>query len=641
MSDVVLFAILGIGAGAAYAVLALGVVVVYKGSNVLNFGQGAVAMFAAFSYAWLYGAGVNRYVALTITVAGSALVGVVLYLSVMRQLRRAPILARGVATLGLLLLLLALATIIWGSDVFVSAPPIFPTHPIELFGLNFSEDSIYLLGLGLLIGGALTAVYRFTIFGLVTRAVAENERGSAYLGYSPDVVAAANWALGFGLAALAGITYAPITSFSITTMSLLIVPALAAALVGRFTSIGLTVLGAMAIGVIQSEITRYWKQPGAVEMVPFVVIIVLMAITGRSIPGRGTVTVARPPFAPRGVVRRVSYVVLPGIVILLLAMASQSYQTGITTSMVFVMVALSLVVVTGYVGQTSLCQMAFAGLGGFAASKLAVSAGLPFPASVLVAALAVVPVGVVIGIPALRLRGINLAVVTLGAAVAVDSFIFQNGSWTGGTSGSSVPSPSIAGYSLDPFFHPVGFGIFVLIMMGLVLLAVSSLRRSGSGRRMLAVRSNERAAAASGISVVSTKLQAFAISAFIAGLAGAILAYQLGTVSYTRFDPMSSITLVIFVYIAGVASVSGALVAGLMMSGGVLFTLTTQLGLSGNLFNVISAMLLIMSVMTQPDGVAVAWQRQARTLMQRFDRRARLHTPSKLSLSSTFTSDRS
>jgi ABC-type branched-subunit amino acid transport system permease subunit len=626
MSDVILFAVIGLGAGAAYAMLALGVVVIYKGSRVLNFAQGAIAMFAAFSYAALTNGGMAKVPALLVTLLGAIVGGVLLSVLVMRPLRNAPLLARSVASLGLLLLLQGAAILLWGSNVFISAPAIFPTDPLTIGGLTFSEDRLYLLGATVLIAVVLWLLYRYTKFGLLTRAAAENERGTAYLGYSPDTLAAANWALGAGLAALGGVLYAPITSFSIPTMSLLIVPALAAALIGGFSSFLLTVAGAVLIGVAQSELTNYWQQVGVVDAVPFVIIILVMALRGSSLPTRGVISEARPPIAPSGLIRPAWMVLVPGIVLILLTTGSPVYQSGITTSMIFVMLALSVVVVTGYVGQASLCQMAFAGLGGFAASHFAEGLGIGFPWSILLAALAVVPVGVVIGLPALRVRGLNLAVVTLGAGFAINSVVFSNGAWIGGISGSSLPAPSIAGFAFDYFNHPVRFGILVLVVTGAWLLAVSNLRRGGTGRRMLAVRSNERSAAASGISVAVTKLQAFSVSAFIAALAGGLLSYQLGAVAYERFDPMASITLVMFVYIAGIASIGGAVLAGLIMSGGVFFVLATELGLSGTWFTTISAAMLILTVMIQPDGVAVAWQQQIRRLIDRV-RSARSEQP--------------
>ena len=215
------------------------------------------------------------------------------------------------------------------------------------------------------------------------------------------------------------------------------------------------------------------------------------------------------------------------------------------------------------------------------------------------------------------MRGINLAVVTLGAAVAVSAVVFQNADWTGGVSGSQVPSPGIFGFSLDPVTYPVRFGIFALVVTILMVAAVINLRRSPFGRRMLAVRSNERAAAVNGINVVATKLQAFALSAFIAGIGGGVLAYQLGAIAFERFSPMASITLLAIAYIGGIATVGGAIAAGVIVNGGVLYVLLSNVEGIASWWVVISGAALLLTAVTQPDGIAVAMGQQARWVKDR------------------------
>jgi ABC-type branched-subunit amino acid transport system permease subunit len=231
-----------------------------------------------------------------------------------------------------------------------------------------------------------------------------------------------------------------------------------------------------------------------------------------------------------------------------------------------------------------------------------------------------VPVGVLLGLPAVRVRGINLAVVTLGAAVAVSAVVFQNANWTGGVNGSQVPSPGLWGFSIDPVSHPVRFGIFALIVAVVMIAAVLNVRRSAFGRRMLSVRSNERAAAVSGINVVATKLQAFALSAFIAGLGGGVLAYQLGAVAFDRFSPMASITLLAIVYIGGIATVGGAIAAGIIVNGGVLYVLLSNVGSIASWWLVISGAALLLTAVTQPDGIAVAMGQQIAWVRRRLQR---------------------
>ncbi len=605
MEQFLLYALLGIGTGAVYAILAHGVITIYKGSGVLNFGQAAVAMFAAYCYVALIDAGLPTVLAIVVTVLGGALAGAAFAYLVMRPLRNAPVLARVVATLGLFSALSGLVVILWPTvGITKIVAPIFPSEQVSLLGGIIAADRFWLAGVAILLAAGLWALYAFTTFGRATRAVAENERGAALVGFSPDMIAAGNWAIGCGLAALGGVLVAPLTGLD-PSVALLIVPVLAAALVGRFTSFGVATAAAFGIGAVQSLVGNYWgSQPGVQDGVPFLVVIVAVVLMGRTIPQRGTGEVERLPLAPTSRIRPLGLAAFVAGTMLLLVVLGPQYQAGIATSLIMAVIALSLVVVTGYVGQISLAQMAFAGVGAFLAARIASELGIPFPLSILVAAIVTVPVGVLIGLPALRVRGINLAVITLGAAVTVSSMVFANDAWTGGYDGSKVPSPSVLGLSLHPVSDPIAFGAFCLIVLLVVIVLVTNVRASPLGRRMLAVRDNERAAAAAGVNVPATKLQAFALSAFICALGGGTLAYQLGTVSYQQFAPMQSITLLTIVFIGGIAAVSGGVVAGVIASGGLVFVLLSTLGAVGNWWVFVSGVIVIVNVMFVPDGVA-------------------------------------
>jgi ABC-type branched-subunit amino acid transport system permease subunit len=620
METFLLYVLLGIGTGAVYTILTHGLITIYKGSGVLNFAQAAAAMVSGYAYAALRNGQVPTVAAIVITVLGAAILGFLFSYVVMRPLRNAPVLARVVATLGLFGALNAIVLILWPNldNSFVAS--LFSTKPVYLLGGLVGRNLFWLAGISIAITAALWALYKYTTFGLATRAAAENERGAALVGFSPDLIAASNWALGSALAAVGGILLAPLTGIA-PSVSLLIVPVLAAALLGRFSSFWIATAAAFGIGALQSVVGHYWSsQPGVQDGIPFLVVMVAMVITGRLIPARGTLTVGRPPLAPPSRIWGPRLVFVVGVPILLLAVLNATYQSGIATSLIMGTIALSLVVVTGYVGQISLAQVTFAGVGAFAVSKFAHNMGIPFPWPILLGALIAVPAGVIIGLPALRVRGINLAVVTLGAAVTVNSMVFANPAWTGGYSGDTVPTPKIAGFSLDSVSHPVRFGIFCLVILLLTLAVVVNLRRSSSGRRMLAVRGNERAAAAVGINVSATKLHAFALSGFLAALGGGALAYQLGNVTFQQFDPTQSIVLLEIVYIGGIAAVGGGLIGGLITSGGLIYVVFANVGAIGNWWAVASGAIVILNVIYAPDGGVVAMGRQWADVRKRLRR---------------------
>ena len=249
--------------------------------------------------------------------------------------------------------------------------------------------------------------------------------------------------------------------------------------------------------------------------------------------------------------------------------------------MILAIIWLSLVVVTGFAGQISLAQLTLAGVAGFMPRPAHRRSGaMPFPIAPILAALIAMVVGVVVGLPALRIRGLPVAVVTLAFAVAIEAVWFRNAEYVG-TSGEDIEGPELFGLDLHARvgtdFPRVEFGLLVLAVLVMVGIGVAKLRTSTLGSEMLAVRANERSAAGAGIGVVRVKLIAFALGAFIAGLGGAMLAYFQGNVTFTAFSTFVGLTLFATAYIGGITSVSGGLVAGVFAAGGILMKLLDTL----------------------------------------------------------------
>jgi branched-chain amino acid transport system permease protein len=277
--------------------------------------------------------------------------------------------------------------------------------------------------------------------------------------------------------------------------------------------------------------------------------------------------------------------------------------------MVAAVVCLSVVVLTGYVGQLSLAQMALAGVAGFGLSRLHTALHVPFPLAPLLAALGAAAVGLLVGLASRRVRGVDLAVLTLAAGVAVEELLFKNQALTGGLGGSRVPPPIVAGLDLGisgagEDYPRLAFGLLVLVVLVAAALAVAALRRGPLGRRMLAVRVNERAAEAAGVDVARTKLLAFVLASFLAGLAGALLGYSQGQLSFASFSVFASLSFLAAAYVGGVARISGALVGGLLVPGGLLFTaLDRTAGLAGKA-TLLSSLALVLVVVLAPEGLA-------------------------------------
>ena len=285
-------------------------------------------------------------------------------------------------------------------------------------------------------------------------------------------------------------------------------------------------------------------------------------------------------------------------------------RAALYSSMITGVIALSLVVVTGYTGQISLAQLTLAGVSAYILSTFAYSWGIPFPIAPILSALVAAAAGVVIGLPALRVRGLMLGVVTLTFAAGVEAIWFNNNSIDGGAGGLNIPTPRLFGMDLGigsgKDFPRPAFGILCLVVLVLVALGVSWLRTSRLGSAMLAVRADERSAAAAGINVVMIKLIGFAIAAFIAGLGGSLLAYQLGSVTFQDFDAYLGLVTFSIVVVAGITSVSGGILAGIIGSGGVLVALiSSNVGTGGvdNWYGIVAGIGVILTVIFNPDGL--------------------------------------
>jgi branched-chain amino acid transport system permease protein len=505
-------------------------------------------------------------------------------------------------------------TLQYGADA-LSVPAVLPADPVTMLGVRVPSDRLYLAAIAVAMGGVLWAAYRFTRFGLASRAAAEDETALALTGWSHDLVAAVNWALAGVLAAIGGVLAGPIIAPDPTTFSLLVVPALAAALVAGLSSFGTTVAVALALGMVQSELLEvqthasWLPASGLGKALPLVLVVATAVARGRLRPPRGTAVAGRLPTV--GHPRHPIPTAVAGFVVgaVCLAALHGTYRLALVDSLVAALVCLSLVVVTGYVGQLSLAQMAFAGVAGFTLSRLQQDLGVPFPLDALLAAGLATVAGLVIGVPALRVRGAALAIATLAGALAVEALVFEDPRLTGGFAGSTVDAPSVAGLDLGPSAPGAAYPrlAFALLVLGLVCAtaaAVGLLRRSGLGRQMLAVRANERAAEAAGIGVTTTKLAGFAVAAALAGLAGVVTGWKQGQLSFGSFGVFTSLALVAVAYIGGIGTISGALVGGALVSSGIVFTTLDRAADLGRYQLLASGLAVVVMSVLAPDGVA-------------------------------------
>src|SRR3954463_12519005 len=318
MSSYILFLLLGLGSGAVYGMLALGLVLKYRSAGVVDFGHGAVAMFIAYVYLGLredgslqfpwvvlpheinLGGSIATAPAIAISLIYACVLGAVMYWLIYRPLRGATALTRVCASVGTMLALSAIAVLNYGTTP-KSTPAILPSEPLEIAGITVPSDRLWFAALGLGRAAALAAVYRFTRFGLATRASAENERGAALIGLSANRIGAGNWVLATVLAGIAGILIAPVSTVDPTSYTLFIVPALGVALVARFTSFAVAAFAGLALGMLQSEITKlltiwdWLPEQGLPQALPFLLIMMAMTLLSHGVGARGTVGELRNP----------------------------------------------------------------------------------------------------------------------------------------------------------------------------------------------------------------------------------------------------------------------------------------------------------------------------------------------------------
>jgi branched-chain amino acid transport system permease protein len=633
VNEILLFLLLGLGTGATIAAIAVGIVVTYRGSGFINLAAGAIAMLAGFSF-WALRTGelgftLSTPLAVVFSYAFVLVASVAIELAVFRPLRTAAPLAKLVASLGVLLTLQAVMLLAFGTSQHPQ-PTIIPVRVIRMLGSAVPLSAFVLSGIVVAMTVLLWALYRWTRFGLATRAASENDVAARLAGLSPDELSLVNTLLGSTVLATLGILAGSVAALDTTTLPFLVVPALAAALFARLTSFTIACACGLAIGMAESLIeyasTKSWfptsqsvAWPGVKEFLVFVLIVAAMFLRGASLPTRGELVEQRLPDVPRP--KHAYALAIPSTVLCAIALAVLpfDFRQALTNSLIGIVMALSLVVITGFVGQISVVQLALAGVAGFTVSHLAVDHGIGFPLAPLLGIVAAVFLGLVTAVSALRVRGVALAVVTLAAAVAVYNFGFVNPTWGGGATGSPVPDPDIFGINLGPSASFRGldgnlpspvFGWVALAATVVLSLLVILLRRGTLGRRMLAVRSNERAAAAAAIDVRNVKLIAFGISALIAGVAGTLYAYNFGSVSADRFSVPLALSLIAFAYAGGITLVSGAVFAGLIAAQGIVpYAMDKWFGLSGNWFLLFGGIVLIVTLIQNPEGVAGSFYR--------------------------------
>jgi sulfate-transporting ATPase len=633
MPALVTYALLTIPLIGAYAMFALGVSVIYRASRVLNLAHGAIATVPAYIAYSLSRAGVPIFVVVVTAIACGAGLGILVERVFVRRLRPQGPTAQTVGTVAVTGLLIAFTAKIWGTTPLV-APKVFPEGSLNVGNSGIKYGELGLFFTAAVVSIALFAFFRYTDFGLAMRGAAVNRRAASLMGIDPDLAAAAAWGLGGGLAAFAGVMLAAVTNLDPYNLSFQVLPAFVGALVGGLESLPGALWGSALAGLAFGIVPYFSGTPGvgsvasysgAPQLALTFLALIVMGLRGRRISGVET-----------------SHAGLAGVVRPFKPLASKSMRRGLLVAAVFIIVwplvvpfsvlgtslnwitlslaAMSLVVLTGWVGQISLAQASFVGIAALITGLVSNAWGLGFPVSSVFAAASAAGVAMVLGIVALRVRGLYLAVATLIFAWMCDAFLFKT-PWFGSTSpGAQLEPQRIGDEAGFPYFdltRPKTLFWLIAPLLAIVVFFLANLRDTKTGRAFFAVRGSEMAAASLGISVVRTKLVAFAIAGAGAGLAGNVLMLDLRVVGPDLFFVTISLQFLAIAVVGGLGSIGGALGAAAIFAGldELFFRVTALAGW----LDVVSAGLLAVVLLAYPGGLA-ALQHSVGNAGQRFKR---------------------
>jgi branched-chain amino acid transport system permease protein len=571
--SVLFFVVVGVTLGSIYAVAAAGLVVTYTTSGIFNFAQGAIGMMMAFVY-WEFKVhlGIQTLLAVVLTVVIVApLVGAIIERA-FRPLANASLVAQLVATIGLMLFFIGLASILWNPDTPRSVGTFFGTD-----GFNVGQTFVPWYRLITIIGGlGIAVLLRFVLFntrlGIGMRAVVDNRELAALNGARPARMSMVSWALGSSMAALAGIFLAEeLSALSVQTLTLLIVDAFAAAIIGRLRSLPWTYVGGIVIGLALSFQENFLSWAGrwstASTAIPTIILfLALLFLPQARIEGRRS-RLELAPRVPRIRTAAGGMVVLFVGVVVAAGLLDRPDVRRLALALATAFIMLSLVPLTGWAGQISLAQITFAGAGAFAFAEWGPQLGTT--GGLVVAALFAVPFGLLMVLPALRLQGLYLALASLAFARMAE-FVFFDQPEVFGPGAKRIRSLRLFGFDFGKpfsvfglhFGQDVGTLFFITVAFGGIGVFVVWLRRGVFGRRLIAMRDSPAACATFGVNLIATKVMVFAVSAAIAGFAGALYGVVLGSAGTMDFQMLPGLAIPLLLVVGGVGVVSGALLGG-------------------------------------------------------------------------------
>lgn len=556
MSSLLPFIVIGVTTGAVYGLAGTGLVLTYKTSGIFNFAYGSIAALTVFIFYFLHDEhGMAWPLAAVLCVLVLAPIEGLLLELVARSLETVGANLKVVATVGLLLIVLGAGTLWYGNNLG-TFPSFLPTSEVRMLGVNVQWEQIIVVIVAVVATAILYYFFRFVRMGVAMRGVVDNPDLVSMTGENPARVRRWAWIIGTVFASLAGLLLAPSLSLDALVITMLVVQAFGAAAIGYFSSLPLTFVGGLVIGIAAAIATKYtasvtWLS-GLAEGLPFILLFIVLIATPRArlIERRvvRAVQVHRPWFAPTRV--RLGIAAALGVVLLFLPKFVGFDLSVWSEALVYVILFLSLGLLVRTSGELSLCPLAFAAVGAAAFGHFTDDWHIPWLLAMLLAGAVAVPVGALIAMPAIRLSGVFLALATFGFAILLEQMIYTTNMMFGPTS-SGIPAPrpdvSLWGWHLG---SDTGFYYVLLIAAVLTLVAVMAIERGRLGRLLKGLSDSPIALETYGATTNVVKVLLFCISAAIASISGALLAdlfhYGVGT----NYDAFTGLTLVALVIIS-------------------------------------------------------------------------------------------
>lgn len=563
--------IVGISVGSIYGLTSMGLVLTYRTSGVFNLGHGAIGMFGTYCFWQMWQEwGWPMLPALVVALGViSPLLGVVAYYGLFRWIRGRPTTVMLVAGIAMIVAVQGLAEKIWTS-VFRVLPSLFPFDTYQVTSdFRVTSEQIGTVVATLILGAVLVWFLQRTRLGLCTRAVVDNRELAEIGGNDADRIQVFSWCIAAAMSTLSGILISPFIQLSPTGLTLIVINAMAAAVFGRLRSLPLTYAGGLALGVTESMLSRYL--PGTevfqgLKISAAAIVLYLAVLVGRrAFAGQrddtqsdsGSVLGRDFPAAP------LTPLLLIFAAIFAFIPLASPYTVFLLGSALTVSVAFQgYVIVGGLGGQALLCQGTFMGVGALSFARMVTDWNWPYIVAGAAATLITLVFGLAVSIPAVRIRGLALALVGLAFGLFADAFLFRTSALAGGYAGFTLSRPSIFGVDLS---NETAFAMFAGVAALVAALLVRNLASGRTGRLLTAARNSELATEAFGTSIRQVKLVLFALASWFGGLAGVLVALQIQTVGAVQFNVLLSISFIAVSLLGGIGHAQGAVVGGMLL----------------------------------------------------------------------------